>query len=156
MKPQPKSEAELEVIPEATPDEILAVDNQGQVVKANCRFAGFCGIPQALLEGRDDQARLAFVVNQLSEPEALLENLPALYESDAVDLDPFTFTLPKRQKSAALNETLPSPPPPAQGAPSAPASLVDEKEQWRQSKTGLTSSATAGTIAWCGENKPPL
>jgi PAS domain S-box-containing protein len=86
-----QSETELQVTLEATADGILAVDNKGKVVKTNRRFAEFWRIPPAFLENHDDQAMLAFVLNQLSEPEAFLKKVQALYGSDVVDLDTIAF-----------------------------------------------------------------
>jgi PAS domain-containing protein len=62
------SETQLRVILESTLDGILAVDTQGKVVKANRRFAELWRIPQPVLENRDHQTLLAFVLDQVSEP----------------------------------------------------------------------------------------
>ena len=85
------SETQLRVTLESTADGILAVDNKGKVLKANRRFADLWRIPQSLLESHDDEALLAFVLNQLSEPEAFQAKVQALYKSDASDMDLITF-----------------------------------------------------------------
>ena len=85
------SETQLQVILESTADGILAVDNLGRVVKFNRRFVDFWRLPAAVLEGLDDQVFLTCVVNQVSEPEAFLRKLQALYDSDVEDLDTITF-----------------------------------------------------------------
>ncbi len=85
------SETQLQVILESTTDGILAVDDQGKLIKANRRFAELWRIPQSLLESRDDQALLAFVLDQLSEPDAFRKKVEALYGSDATVVDTLTF-----------------------------------------------------------------
>ena len=85
------SEVQLLEIIEATADGILAVDNAGKVVKANSRFAELWRVPESLLKSRDDNALLAFVVKQLSEPEAFLRKVQSLYKSDAIDMDIIVF-----------------------------------------------------------------
>ena len=85
------SEIQLLGILEATADGILAVDNEGKVVKANSRFAELWRVPESLLKSLDDNALLAFVVEQLSEPEAFLRKVQLLYKSDAVDMDVIVF-----------------------------------------------------------------
>jgi PAS domain S-box-containing protein len=85
------SETQLRATLESSEDGILAVDDKGKVVKTNRRFAELWRIPPSLLESRDDQALLAFVLDQLSQPEAFLEKVQALYGSEAVDLDTLVF-----------------------------------------------------------------
>jgi len=86
-----ESEAYLEAILDSTADGILAVDNRGKVLKANRRFAELWRIPEALLRVADDAALLAFVVDQLSEPQAFVAKVQSLYESDATDVDTVIF-----------------------------------------------------------------
>jgi PAS domain S-box-containing protein len=82
-----ENEANLEVILEATADGILAVDISGRVRRANRRFAELWRIPDALLESGDDEALLAFVHDQLADPDAFLRGVRALYKSDATVVD---------------------------------------------------------------------
>jgi len=85
------SEGQLQGILESTADGILAVDNEGKVVKANSRFAELWRVPESLLKSRDDNALLAFVVKQLAEPEAFLRKVQSLYKSNAIDMDIIVF-----------------------------------------------------------------
>ena len=85
------SENQLQVTLEATADGILTVDNRGKVLRVNRRFAELWRVPQSLLTNRDDQALLAFVLSQLSEPEAFLKKVQSLYGSAETDLDTLFF-----------------------------------------------------------------
>jgi PAS domain S-box-containing protein len=86
-----ESEAYLEAILDSTADGILAVDNSGKVLKANRRFAELWRIPDALLESRDDASLLAFVLEQLFDPEGFLMKVQSLYGSDATDVGTVIF-----------------------------------------------------------------
>ena len=86
-----KSEMQLRSTLEATADGILAVDNSGKVTLANRRFAELWRIPQTLMERKDDQALLNFVLEQLTDPDAFLNKVKSLYGSDAVAMDTLDF-----------------------------------------------------------------
>jgi len=86
-----RSETELQVTLESTADGILAVDNQGKLIKANQRFAELWQIPQSLPAAGDDQARLDFMLEQLSDPGAFLKQAQGLFHSDAVSMDLLVF-----------------------------------------------------------------
>jgi len=86
-----RNEAQIHAILESTADGILAVDSNGKVVKANRRFAELWRIPQSLMESGDDKALIDFVMDQLSDPDAFLKKVQALYKSDTVDMDTITF-----------------------------------------------------------------
>ena len=85
------SETQLQTILESTADGILAVDNKGKVIKANRRFADLWQIPQSLMDAGNDGALLDFVMNQLSDPAAFLNEVQSLYASDRVDADTLEF-----------------------------------------------------------------
>jgi len=85
------SENELHVILESTADGILAVDKTGKVIKTNKRFTEMWHIPQVLIEGRDDNALLAFVLDQLLDPDQFLAKVRELYNSTAEDQDTLRF-----------------------------------------------------------------
>jgi PAS domain S-box-containing protein len=76
---------------ESTADGILVVDNNGNALYANQRFARMWRIPQELLETRDDNRLLAFVVDQLKEPEEFLRRVKELYRSSREDLYKLEF-----------------------------------------------------------------
>jgi PAS domain S-box-containing protein len=86
-----RSETQIHTILESTADGILAVDNQGKVIKANQRFAELWRIPQSLMKGGDDKALLDFVLDQLTDPDAFLKKVQALYKTHAIDMDTITF-----------------------------------------------------------------
>ena len=76
---------------ESTSDGILAVDNQGQIITKSSRFAQLWRIPQEMAERNDDDALLAFVLDQLADPEGFLAKVRSLYDSDREDNDVIVF-----------------------------------------------------------------
>jgi two-component system sensor kinase FixL len=64
---------------EATADGILVVDTEGKVVSHNRKFLQLWHIPESLVEERDDDKLLAFVLGQLSDPEGFLTEVKRLY-----------------------------------------------------------------------------
>jgi len=84
-------ETHLEAILEAAADGILAVDNNGKVLRANQRFAEIWRIPESLMKRGDDRALLDFVQAQLSDPNSFLKTVQSLYTSDAGVMDTLSF-----------------------------------------------------------------
>ena len=85
------SESQLQAILESSVDGLLVVDNNGKVIKANRHFAELWRIPLSVLEGHNDKALLAFVLEQVADPEAFLKGVQALYESDKSLTDTLAF-----------------------------------------------------------------
>ncbi len=65
---------------ESTADGILVVDGAGRIASFNTRFAEMWRLPESLLSTRDDTQALAFVVEQLCEPEAFVAKIQELYD----------------------------------------------------------------------------
>jgi PAS domain S-box-containing protein len=84
-------EEELRCILASTADGILAVNRHGRVIRANERFAELWRIPPSLLSAGNDEALLAFVLDQLNDPEGFLHKVHLLYESDVIETDTLTF-----------------------------------------------------------------
>ena len=85
------SEMQLQCILGATADGILAVDNAGNVIQTNRRFAELWRIPQKLVNSGNDKALLEHVVSQLTEPAAFIEKVERLYHSNATSADTIGF-----------------------------------------------------------------
>jgi len=58
----------LEASLESTADGLLVVDRQGRIVRFNERFVRMWRIPAEVIESRDDDCALQFVLAQLAEP----------------------------------------------------------------------------------------
>jgi signal transduction histidine kinase len=77
---------------DATADAILAVDRDGRIETFNAKFVQLWRLPDDVLATRDDDLALAFVLEQLAEPEAFLARVRELYASpDAESLDILRF-----------------------------------------------------------------
>jgi len=64
---------------EATADGILVVDNDGRIVSYNRKFVEMWGIPESILASRDDSQAIAFVLDQLRDPELFVRKIKELY-----------------------------------------------------------------------------
>ncbi|MBU1864740.1 MAG: PAS-domain containing protein, partial [Candidatus Omnitrophica bacterium] len=64
---------------ESTADGILAVDRQGKIVSFNHRFVQMWNIPAEILESRDDEQALRFVLEQVKSPADFLNKVKSLY-----------------------------------------------------------------------------
>lgn len=84
-------EMELTAILESTADGILAVDQNGKIIKTNKRFAELWKIPKTLINLGDDEALLKFVLDQLLNPEQFLNKVHRLYNTSDEDLDTLIF-----------------------------------------------------------------
>jgi diguanylate cyclase (GGDEF)-like protein/putative nucleotidyltransferase with HDIG domain len=85
------SESLLRATVESTADGILVVDMQQHVAFQNARFSMMWRIPESVLLTGDDDRLLAFVLDQLVDPEAFLTKVRDLYGSDREDFDTLLF-----------------------------------------------------------------
>ncbi len=87
-----KSLSLLEATLESTADGILVVDRQGAIVNFNHNFVDMWGIPEEVVTSRDDDRALAFVLDQLVDPEGFLAKVRELYAShEAESFDVIEF-----------------------------------------------------------------
>jgi PAS domain S-box-containing protein len=79
----------LQAALESTADGLLVIDRAGKIVAYNQKFAHMWRIPEAILESRDDDRALTFVLEQLTDPEGFLRKVRELYgqpEAESYDL----------------------------------------------------------------------
>ena len=77
---------------EATADGILVVDTRGQITDFNAHFVEMWRIPYEILQARDDEKAIHFVLAQLKQPEDFLDKIKALYaEPMAQSVDTLEF-----------------------------------------------------------------
>jgi diguanylate cyclase (GGDEF)-like protein/PAS domain S-box-containing protein len=72
---------------DSTADGILVVDNDGKIAQFNTRFTEMWCLPDTILESRDDEAAVQFVLDQLRYPEAFLAKLKELYAHPDAESD---------------------------------------------------------------------
>ncbi len=85
------SEALLRATLDSTADGILVIGAAGQVLSFNHRFEELWRVPAELLATRDDARLLAYVLEQLADPEAFLSEVQRLYRSREHTLDTLHF-----------------------------------------------------------------
>jgi len=69
----------LEAQSETSIDGILVVDGEGKSISFNNNFGRMWNIPQQILDTRDDEKMLQYVLSQLKTPEQFLERVKYLY-----------------------------------------------------------------------------
>jgi PAS domain S-box-containing protein len=70
----------LEATIESTADGLLVVNTEGRIVRFNRRFTEMWRIPESIVASRDDNQALAFVLDQLKDPERFLKKVRELYD----------------------------------------------------------------------------
>jgi signal transduction histidine kinase len=82
----------LQATLEATADGLLVVDLSGKIVSYNHKFVQMWRIPDAIVSTRDDEKALAFVLEQLKDPEDFLKKVRELYaQHEAESFDVLAF-----------------------------------------------------------------
>ena len=74
-----KSYSLIKATLESTADGLLVVDLSGRIVQYNRRFLEMWGIPVKVISSGKDQDVLAYVVDQMMNPAAFLDNVKNLY-----------------------------------------------------------------------------
>jgi two-component system cell cycle sensor histidine kinase/response regulator CckA len=82
----------LQATLESTADGILVVDNAGRIVGSNSKFRELWRIPDEVMAGGDDEAALAYVLEQLADPDAFVAKVKELYANpEAESFDTLEF-----------------------------------------------------------------
>jgi PAS domain S-box-containing protein len=76
---------------EATADGILVVDNEGQIIHSNHRFAEMWRVPQEMIRDRDDIKVREYVMGQVTDPRAYMDEIRALYDTSDESTDIVSF-----------------------------------------------------------------
>ncbi len=77
---------------ESTADGILVVDKKGKIVSFNQKFLDLWRIPPEIVESRDDDKAIAFVLDQLVDSSRFLDKIRELYASpEAESFDVLEF-----------------------------------------------------------------
>ncbi len=79
-----ESSAFLEAQRESSLDGILLIDNNRNVNAFNQRFTELWGIPENIIETKDDYQLLGFVLEQLEKPQEFLDKVEYLYQHPEV------------------------------------------------------------------------
>ena len=86
-----KNQELLKTTLESTADGILVVGVKGNVLHTNARFAEIWRIPKTILDSRDSNTLLEFVLSQLVDPKGFLKKVKHLYETSEEDFDTLKF-----------------------------------------------------------------
>src|SRR5262245_49482775 len=82
----------LEATLESTADGILVVDAEGRMVSWNSKFTDMWRIPERVMEGRDDDAAIDSVLEQLRHPDRFVAKVRELYDQrEAASFDLLEF-----------------------------------------------------------------
>ncbi|MES1198051.1 MAG: PAS domain S-box protein [Chitinophagaceae bacterium] len=69
----------LEATIESTADGILVIDFEGKIIRFNKKFVELWRIPKEILDMRDDNTAIAYVSDQLANPEEFVSGIKELY-----------------------------------------------------------------------------
>ncbi len=87
-----KAQSLLTATLDATADGILVVDSAGRLASFNRNFVEMWRLPDSIAVGRDDARAIAFVREQLVDPDAFVARIDELYnQPDAESLDVLEF-----------------------------------------------------------------
>jgi len=86
-----QSEILLRTTLDSTDEGILMIAHDGSVLSANRRFMELWRIPQAIAESGEDKLLLGHVLEQLVDPEAFMNQVRRLYDSDEDARDTLHF-----------------------------------------------------------------
>lgn len=82
----------LQTTLEATIDAILVISQERKVVTYNQKFIELWNIPNEIIETKDDNKLLGFVLSQLKDPEEFLRKVEELYQSpEQISFDVIEF-----------------------------------------------------------------
>jgi diguanylate cyclase (GGDEF)-like protein/PAS domain S-box-containing protein len=82
----------LQTTLDSTADGVLVVDRDGHIVFFSKQFAKMWKIPESVLKSKDDDKALAFVLDQLKDPEGFLSKVKELYaHPEAESFDTLEF-----------------------------------------------------------------
>jgi PAS domain S-box-containing protein len=70
---------------DSTADGILVVDAAGRITSYNENFVKIWGIPSTVMEARDDDQALAYVVDQLVDPDSFMTKVRDLYRQPDIE-----------------------------------------------------------------------
>jgi len=76
-----KSNSLIAATLESTADGILVVDRNGKITNYNMKFVELWGIPEPIIASGKDQELLAFVLEQLANPDGFLNKVIELYNN---------------------------------------------------------------------------
>jgi len=75
----------LEATLESTADGILVVDSSGSIVAFNQKFRKMWKIPKGIMEKKEDQKAIGYVLKQLRDPDGFVASLQRLYSVPNLD-----------------------------------------------------------------------